>query len=96
MVYEDRTIECADCSTPFVFSVRDQEYYAEKGFTHPPKRCRPCRQAKKAHFEGVADGETAWFDTICANCGNPARVPFKPKQGRPVYCHPCYQARANT
>ncbi len=27
----------------------------------------------------------------CSDCGNEAEVPFKPVDGRPVYCRDCYQ-----
>lgn len=26
----------------------------------------------------------------CADCGKECDVPFKPKEGRPVYCKECY------
>jgi hypothetical protein len=42
----DQTLTCVDCQTQFQFTERDQEFFAEKGFT-PPKRCKPCRDIKK-------------------------------------------------
>lgn len=27
---------------------------------------------------------------ICADCGKECEVPFRPKEGRPVYCKECY------
>ncbi len=30
------------------------------------------------------------FDAVCAECGKPCKVPFKPEGGRPVYCRDCY------
>jgi CxxC-x17-CxxC domain-containing protein len=27
---------------------------------------------------------------ICADCGKETEVPFKPTQGRPVYCRECF------
>ena len=30
--YQDKTITCVDCGEEFVFTARDQEFYAEKGF----------------------------------------------------------------
>jgi CxxC-x17-CxxC domain-containing protein len=93
--YQDQSIECSDCHNPFIFSVRDQEYYAEQGYTNPPKRCRPCRQARKAAFanQGTQQTEGVLFDIICDQCGTASTVPFKPTQGRPVYCFTCHQAR---
>ena len=29
--------------------------------------------------------------TTCSNCGNESEVPFKPAEGRPVYCKECFQ-----
>lgn len=46
--YKDKTIKCVDCGEDFTFTARDQEFYAEKGFTNEPKRCRDCRNKKKA------------------------------------------------
>lgn len=44
---QDKTIVCKDCGKEFIFSVRDQEFYKEKGFDNEPKRCKECRIAKK-------------------------------------------------
>jgi CxxC-x17-CxxC domain-containing protein len=30
------------------------------------------------------------FDAVCAQCGTPTTVPFKPRGDRPVYCRACY------
>lgn len=46
--YQDKTITCVDCGEEFVFTARDQEFYAEKGFNNEPKRCKACRDKKKA------------------------------------------------
>ena len=46
--YKDKTITCVDCGEEFVFTARDQEFYAEKGFNNEPKRCKACRDKKKA------------------------------------------------
>lgn len=47
-MYEDRAITCADCGQEFTFTASEQAFYAEKGFTDAPKRCKVCRQARKA------------------------------------------------
>ncbi|MGI6472319.1 MAG: CxxC-x17-CxxC domain-containing protein [Candidatus Methanomethylophilaceae archaeon] len=31
------------------------------------------------------------FDTVCSDCGEGCQVPFKPTDGRPVYCRDCFQ-----
>ena len=44
----DTTLTCRDCRQPFVLAVREQEYYATRGFDNPPGRCPDCRAAHKA------------------------------------------------
>ena len=44
---QDKTLICKDCSQEFVFTVGEQEFYNEKGFTNEPQRCTDCRKAKK-------------------------------------------------
>lgn len=48
--YEDVDIICANCKQEFVFTVGEQEFYEEHNFT-PPKRCKPCRDKKKAGWD---------------------------------------------
>lgn len=44
---KDKTIICKDCGKEFVFTVGEQEFYAEKGFQNEPVRCKECRVARK-------------------------------------------------
>ncbi|MCX7745584.1 MAG: zinc-ribbon domain-containing protein [Clostridia bacterium] len=46
---EDKTLSCKDCNTTFTFTVGEQQFYAEKGFTNEPLRCPDCRKARKAN-----------------------------------------------
>jgi len=32
-------------------------------------------------------------ETVCAACGRPAQVPFRPDPSRPVYCDDCFRTR---
>lgn len=48
MEKQDKMIVCQDCGNEFAFTVRDQEFYEEKGFTNEPKRCKSCRDKRKA------------------------------------------------
>ena len=50
--FNDKTIACVDCNEEFQFTAREQEFYAEKGFTNEPKRCKVCRDKKKAEKFG--------------------------------------------
>ena len=48
MEKQDKIIVCQDCGEEFTFTVREQEFYEEKGFANEPKRCKNCRDKRKA------------------------------------------------
>ena len=85
-MYEDKTLVCKECGAEFVFTAGEQEFYAEKGFVNEPQRCKACRDARKAAGKTEREMHTA----ICANCGKEAKVPFRPREDRPVYCSECF------
>ena len=39
------------------------------------------------------DRDKGWefFKAVCSDCGAECEVPFKPTQGRPVYCRDCFR-----
>lgn len=37
------------------------------------------------------DKPKEYFKAICSDCGKECEVPFKPTQGRPVYCRDCFR-----
>jgi CxxC-x17-CxxC domain-containing protein len=36
-------------------------------------------------------GPKEMHKTVCAECKKECEVPFKPAEGRPVYCRDCFQ-----
>lgn len=48
-VFEDREMNCVDCGGPFTWTGGDQAFYTKQGFAEP-KRCKPCREAKRAQY----------------------------------------------
>jgi hypothetical protein len=46
--FTDRTLICRDCGREFVFTMGEQEFFAQKGFTNEPGRCPECRAVRKA------------------------------------------------
>lgn len=91
---QDKSITCKDCGQSFPFTVRDQQFYAEKGFQNEPQRCRDCRNSRKNGAGGTAGGSGARqsYEAVCAECGTTTTVPFKPRGDRPVYCRACFTA----
>jgi len=53
--FEDRTLNCCDCHKDFVFDKGEQEFFQRKEFSDP-RRCKPCRVAKKTRNNQENDG----------------------------------------
>lgn len=92
-MYNDKTLICKDCGAEFEFTASEQEFYAEKGFTNEPQRCKPCRVARKNSNGSGNRGEREMFDATCAECGKICKVPFRPREDRPVFCSECFAER---
>lgn len=100
--FTEQVITCVDCGAQFPFTVSEQEFYQEKGFANPPKRCKTCRaQAKQARGGPSGFGSSRpsggfgaprqMYDTVCSACGAETQVPFKPNGSKPVYCRDCFR-----
>ena len=98
MSYTDQTLTCRDCSKDFLFTVGEQEFHAQKGFSNTPGRCPDCRAQRKAQGGGFGGGRREgnsreMHSATCATCGNTCQVPFQPSGEKPVYCSTCYQGQ---
>jgi CxxC-x17-CxxC domain-containing protein len=59
----------------------------------------PAQKEKYAMSYGNYGGGSRRYDSRpremhkikCSDCGNESEVPFKPTEGRPVYCQECFQ-----
>ncbi len=98
MIFADKLLTCRDCSSQFVFTAGEQEFYQARGLTNEPRRCPSCRAQKKAgEGQGQARSGREMFDVVCSSCGRETQVPFRPTGARPVYCQECFQgARAGS
>lgn len=85
-MFEDKKIVCKECGAEFIFGAGEQEFYAQKGFTNDPQRCKSCIKARK-------EKNKMRYTIICAACGCEDQVSFEPKEGRPVYCYECHTSR---
>jgi CxxC-x17-CxxC domain-containing protein len=85
-MYNDKTLVCKECGKEFIFTAGEQEFYNEKGFMNEPQRCKDCRQSRKNAERPAKE----YFTATCAECGAEAKVPFKPRNDRPIYCSDCF------
>src|SRR5438105_15953704 len=79
MAFADKTLTCRDCGTNFTFTVGEQEFHAEKGFTNEPGRCPDCRARRRTERGdygssrggggGGYGGQREMFSATCASCG---------------------------
>jgi CxxC-x17-CxxC domain-containing protein len=96
---DDQRIKCVDCGEEFLFTAGEQAFYASRGLTNAPTRCKPCRELRKQQRgDGPAGGRPhtgaprELHTAVCADCGAETQVPFAPVSSRPVYCKTCYEA----
>lgn len=89
-MFQDKTIACKDCGQEFTFTASEQEFFASKGFTNEPQRCKPCRDARKGNSRD-SRSERTMFDAVCSECGKSCKVPFEPRGDRPIYCSDCFR-----
>ena len=103
MEFQDKTLKCVDCGADFVFTAGEQLFFHDKQFKNEPKRCKVCKGKRTPHIgqhmnSGGGHGAYSRVETrtTCSGCGKETTVPFKPTQGRPVFCRECFQQRRAT
>jgi CxxC-x17-CxxC domain-containing protein len=92
MEYRDKSLICVECEKPFIWTAGEQLFFADKNFKNEPKRCKDCK-GKRSQRLGHAPRERVETTAVCSQCGKETTVPFRPTQGRPVYCKECFQQR---
>ena len=45
--YVSRILLCNECGEEFVFTADAQQYLADRGFTHDPRKCKACHITSK-------------------------------------------------
>lgn len=93
MDFQDKVLKCVDCGSDFIFTAGEQLFFHDKQFKNEPKRCKGCKN-KRASGPGNSGGHSkVETQAVCSACGKETTVPFKPTQGRPVFCRECFQQR---
>ena len=92
MEYRDKTLVCVECHQTFIWTAGEQLFFADKNFKNEPKRCKDCKNRRNARMN-TPSRERVETSALCSQCGKATTVPFKPTQGRPVYCKECFQQR---
>jgi CxxC-x17-CxxC domain-containing protein len=95
MEFQDKVLRCIDCGSDFVWTAGEQAFFADKQFKNEPKRCRACKSLRGPRQAASTPQPHERVETraSCSSCGKETTVPFRPTQGRPVYCRDCFQQR---
>ncbi|MFA5862066.1 MAG: CxxC-x17-CxxC domain-containing protein [Candidatus Thermoplasmatota archaeon] len=59
-------------------------------YSTPSTRTSRCVSKMYGGNRGPPSGPREMFDVTCGDCGQATQVPFKPTEGRPVYCRECF------
>jgi len=90
----DKSLHCVGCDKEFVFSAAEQEFFKERRLEHDPKRCFQCRRTRRERKGMKPSGPPNEVHSMeCSDCGATDTVPFKPVEGKPVYCKSCLNRR---
>jgi CxxC-x17-CxxC domain-containing protein len=93
MEFQDKILSCVDCGAEFVWTAGEQLFFADKNFKNEPKRCKACKAKRAARAASPGVRERVETTATCSACGKETTVPFRPTQGRPVFCKECFQQR---
>ncbi len=94
MEFQDKALTGVDCGAEFIWTAGEQLFFADKNFKNEPKRCKACKTKRSSRPAGAATPrERVETVAVCSACGKETTVPFKPTQGRPVFCRECFQQR---
>ena len=98
MEFQDKVLKCVDCGSDFIFTAGEQLFFSDRQIKNQPKRCKSCKAKKMAAISPqpvivAPAAPRVETRTTCSRCGKETTVPFKPTQGRPVFCRECFQAR---
>ena len=57
--FADKQIKCIECNKDFTYTAAEQELHKSLGYQNEPKRCNPCREAKRQRRPGGRDRAAA-------------------------------------
>ncbi len=102
MDFQDKTLKCIDCGQDFVFTAGEQLFFHDKQFKNEPKRCKACKMKRQSTLSSTpstqrnGNAQKVETRTTCSGCGKETTVPFRPTQGRPVFCRQCFTDQKKT
>ncbi len=90
MRFYDKTLRCRDCGREFIWSDRDQEFFASKELNQP-SRCRECRSKRNPNNNKHWHEENILRVVSCIDCGTDVKVTKLMEQVKEIRCKQCYE-----
>jgi hypothetical protein len=89
--FQDMTLFDVDTGEPFIFTAKEQEFFARQGFTNPPKYSSEKR--KRMRDEQMAT--KPFWHVRCFVCGRVGKTHSEPPDPKHVVCSYCFAEKWN-
>ena len=89
---KDKILTCKDCKRKFIFTVKKQKDWGQKGWDDPV-RCQYCQRMKAIRLalrDGVKISDEIKYTEICDKCKRSFYTKIKRKEGFNLYCDDCW------
>src|ERR1700691_5638316 len=96
MEFQDKVLKCIDCGSDFIFTAGEQLFFHDKQFKNEPKRCKSCKQKRSPGQCATKCSAKQETIAVCSSCEKETTLPFRPTQGRPVFCRECFGQQKKT
>lgn len=87
--FEDVTLYDRDTGEPFIFTAKEQEFFAKQGFTnvpaHSPERRKELREKR---YKGKPV-----FNVQCMNCKRVGKITQEPPYPKHILCEDCFSEK---
>jgi len=84
--FQDITLYDKDTGEPFIFTAKEQEFFARQGFTHVPTRSpERRRELREQRYKGKPI-----FNVTCMRCGRVGKVIQEPPNPKQILCQYCF------
>lgn len=84
--FEDITLYDKDNGEPFIFTAKEQEFFARQGFTHVPAHSPERRKMlREQRFKGKPI-----FNVTCRKCGKVGKILQEPPDPKQILCEFCF------
>ena len=92
-MYQATCAECGkECEVPFKPS-GDKPVFCSSCFENKRGRNEDSRRSGGRSSGRFSFEEKRMFTATCAECGKKCEVPFRPTEGKPIYCNDCFEKK---